>query len=163
MRRVAEIGAAMLDALTEAHRARIVHRDIKPDNVLLAKDRVVLTDFGIAHLADATTKLSRSGIVIGTPHYMAPEQLKGKHPTAANDVWALGATLYHAVEGRPRSTRTGCTPWPWPSSPARTRPHRPAVHAGPLAPVLDAFLTKDPGARFLDCRRGLRPVTASRE
>ncbi|MFJ4217332.1 serine/threonine-protein kinase, partial [Streptomyces hydrogenans] len=101
VRRVAEIGAAVLDALTEAHAARIVHRDIKPDNVLLARDRVVLTDFGIAHLADATTKLSHSGIVIGTPQYMPPEQLDGKRPTPANDLWALGATLYHAVEGRP--------------------------------------------------------------
>ena len=101
VRRVAEIGAIVLDALAEAHRSRIVHRDIKPDNVLLTKDRVVLTDFGIAHLADATTKLSRSGMVIGTPQYMPPEQLEGKRPTPANDLWALGATLYHAVEGRP--------------------------------------------------------------
>ncbi|GAA3119585.1 hypothetical protein GCM10020254_78330 [Streptomyces goshikiensis] len=101
VRRVAEIGSAMLDALAEAHEARIVHRDIKPDNVLLSKDRVVLTDFGIAHLADVTTKLSHSGMVIGTPQYMPPEQLEGKRPTPANDLWALGATLYHAVEGRP--------------------------------------------------------------
>ncbi|WP_078613452.1 bifunctional serine/threonine-protein kinase/ABC transporter substrate-binding protein [Streptomyces katrae] len=142
--RVAEIGAAMLDALAEAHRARIVHRDIKPDNVLLAKDRVVLTDFGIAHLADATTKLSHSGMVIGTPHYMAPEQLEGKRPTAANDLWALGATLYHAVEGRPPFDAEGLHAL---AVAVFTRPHRPAVHAGPLAPVLDALLTKDPAQR----------------
>ncbi|MEV4196238.1 serine/threonine-protein kinase, partial [Streptomyces toxytricini] len=101
VRRVAEIGAAVLDALAEAHAAQIVHRDIKPDNVLLAKDRVVLTDFGIAHLADSTTRLSHSGLVIGTPQYMPPEQLEGRRPTPANDLWALGATLYHAVEGCP--------------------------------------------------------------
>ncbi|MFE5943954.1 ABC transporter substrate-binding protein [Streptomyces sp. NPDC056480] len=144
VRRVAEIGAAMLDALAEAHRARIVHRDIKPDNVLLTKDRVVLTDFGIAHLADATTKLSHSGIVIGTPQYMPPEQLDGKRPTPANDLWALGATLYHAVEGRPPFEAEGLHAL---AVAVFTSPHRSPVHAGPLTPVLDALLTKDPARR----------------
>ncbi|MFD6549894.1 ABC transporter substrate-binding protein [Streptomyces sp. NPDC058398] len=145
VRRVAQIGAAMLDALAEAHGRRIVHRDIKPDNVLLTKDRVVLTDFGIAHLADATTKLSHSGIVIGTPQYMAPEQLEGKRPTPANDLWALGATLYHAVEGQPPFEAEGLHAL---AVAVFTRPHRPPVHAGPLAPVLDALLTKDPEQRL---------------
>ncbi|MCT4353444.1 bifunctional serine/threonine-protein kinase/ABC transporter substrate-binding protein [Streptomyces sp. Je 1-79] len=144
VRRVAEIGAAMLDALAEAHGARIVHRDIKPDNVLLTKDRVVLTDFGIAHLADATTKLSHSGTVIGTPQYMPPEQLEGKRPTPANDLWALGATLYHAVEGHPPFDADGLHAL---AVAVFTRPHRPPVHAGPLTPVLDALLTKDPAQR----------------
>ncbi|MFD8642680.1 ABC transporter substrate-binding protein [Streptomyces zaomyceticus] len=144
VRRVAEIGAVMLDALAEAHGARIVHRDIKPDNVLLTKDRVVLTDFGIAHLADSTTKLSHSGIVIGTPHYMPPEQLEGKRPTPANDLWALGATLYHAVEGRPPFDAEGLHAL---AVAVFTSPHRPPVHAGPLIPVLDALLTKDPAQR----------------
>ncbi|MFJ9768783.1 ABC transporter substrate-binding protein [Streptomyces erythrochromogenes] len=143
-RRVAEIGAVMLDALAEAHRAGIVHRDIKPDNVLLTKDRVVLTDFGIAHLTDATTRLSHTGIVIGTPQYMPPEQLEGKRPTAANDLWALGATLYHAVEGCPPFDVEGLHAL---AVAVFTRPHRPPVHAGPLAPVLDALLTKDPAQR----------------
>lgn len=142
--RVAEIGSAMLDALAEAHAARIVHRDIKPDNVLLTKDRVVLTDFGIAHLADATTRLSHSGIVIGTPHYMPPEQLEGKRPTPTNDLWALGATLYHAVEGRLPFDAEGIHAL---AVAVFTRPHQPPVHAGPLAPVLDALLTKDPARR----------------
>ncbi|MFJ2598608.1 bifunctional serine/threonine-protein kinase/ABC transporter substrate-binding protein [Streptomyces erythrochromogenes] len=145
VRRVAEIGAAMLDALAEAHRARIVHRDIKPDNVLLTKDRVVLTDFGIAHLTDATTRLSHTGIVIGTPQYMPPEQLEGKRPTPANDLWALGATLYHAVEGCPPFDVEGLHAL---AVAVFTRPHRPPVHAGPLAPVLDALLTKDPAQRI---------------
>ncbi|MGW1775531.1 ABC transporter substrate-binding protein [Streptomyces sp. NPDC002104] len=144
VRRVAEIGAALLGALTEAHGARIIHRDIKPDNVLLSKDRVVLTDFGIAHLADATTKLSQSGTVIGTPHYMPPEQLEGKRPTPANDLWALGATLYHAIEGRPPFEADGLHAL---AVAVFTRPHRPPAHAGPLAPVLDALLTKDPAQR----------------
>ncbi|MFE7098472.1 bifunctional serine/threonine-protein kinase/ABC transporter substrate-binding protein [Streptomyces erythrochromogenes] len=145
VRRVAEIGAAVLDALAEAHRARIVHRDIKPDNVLLTKDRVVLTDFGIAHLTDATTRLSHTGIVIGTPQYMPPEQLEGKRPTPANDLWALGATLYHAVEGCPPFDVEGLHAL---AVAVFTRPHRPPVHAGPLAPVLDALLTKDPAQRI---------------
>ncbi|MFE1289800.1 ABC transporter substrate-binding protein [Streptomyces sp. NPDC058751] len=145
VRRVAEIGVAMLDALAEAHEGRIIHRDIKPDNVLLAKDRVVLTDFGIAHLADATTKLSHSGIVIGTPQYMSPEQLEGRRPTPANDLWALGATLYHAVEGRPPFEAEGLHAL---AVAVFTRPHRPPVHAGPLAPVLEALLTKDPEQRI---------------
>ncbi|WP_329274893.1 bifunctional serine/threonine-protein kinase/ABC transporter substrate-binding protein [Streptomyces sp. NBC_00691] len=145
VRRVAEIGTVLLDALAEAHRARIVHRDIKPDNVLLTKDRVVLTDFGIAHLADATTKLSHSGIVIGTPQYMAPEQLEGKRPTPANDLWALGATLYHAVEGRPPFEVDGLHAL---AVAVFTSPHRPPVHAGPLTPVLDGLLTKDPARRL---------------
>ncbi|MEU9144976.1 bifunctional serine/threonine-protein kinase/ABC transporter substrate-binding protein [Streptomyces sp. NPDC048349] len=144
VQRVAEIGSAVLDALVEAHDARIVHRDIKPDNVLLTKDRVVLTDFGIAHLADATTKLSHSGTVIGTPQYMPPEQLEGKRPTPANDLWALGATLYHAVEGHPPFAAEGLHAL---AVAVFTRPHRPPVHAGPLAPVLDALLTKDPAER----------------
>lgn len=144
VQRVAEIGAAVLDALAEAHAARIIHRDIKPDNVLLTKDRVVLTDFGIAHLADTTTKLSHSGIVIGTPQYMPPEQLEGKRPTPANDLWALGATLYHAVEGHPPFDAEGLHAL---AVAVFTRPHRPPVHAGPLAPVLDALLTKDPAQR----------------
>ncbi|MFE4265097.1 bifunctional serine/threonine-protein kinase/ABC transporter substrate-binding protein [Streptomyces sp. NPDC056883] len=144
VQRVAEIGAALLGALTAAHDARIIHRDIKPDNVLLTKDRVVLTDFGIAHLADATTNLSRSGTVIGTPHYMPPEQLEGKRPTPANDLWALGATLYHAVEGRPPFEADGLHAL---AVAVFTRPHRPPTHAGLLAPVLDALLTKDPAQR----------------
>ncbi|MFE6456728.1 ABC transporter substrate-binding protein [Streptomyces cinereoruber] len=160
VRRVAEIGAAVLDALTEAHAARIVHRDIKPDNVLLAKDRVVLTDFGIAHLADATTKLSHSGTVIGTPQYMPPEQLDGKRPTPANDLWALGATLYHAVEGHPPFEAEGLHAL---AVAVFTRPHRPPVHAGPLAPLLDALLTKDRAERVgaAEAARMLRAVWGS--
>lgn len=119
VQRVAEIGAAMLDALAEAHAARIIHRDIKPDNVLLTKDRVVLTDFGIAHLADATTKLSHSGIVIGTPQYMPPEQLEGKRPTPPTTCGRSAPPCTTPSRDTHRSMWRASTPSPWPCSPAR--------------------------------------------
>ncbi|KUJ66994.1 hypothetical protein ACZ90_31755 [Streptomyces albus subsp. albus] len=144
VRRVAEIGAAMTRALQRAHAAGIVHRDLKPDNVLMMDDRVIITDFGVAHMADATTALTRTGTVIGTPAYMAPEQLEGKPPTAANDLWALGATLYSAVEGEaPFSGDTFsalCIA-------VVTQDPRPALLASGLAPVLAALLAKDPVRR----------------
>ncbi|MFF3066908.1 serine/threonine-protein kinase [Kitasatospora sp. NPDC057936] len=144
-RRVAEIGVAMLKALQQAHAAGIVHRDLKPDNVLLMDERVILTDFGIAHMADATTALTRTGAVIGTPAYMAPEQLEGKPPTPANDLWSLGATLYAAVEGQ--------APFHADTFSALciavvTQPPRPTQRAGALAPVLAGLLTKDPAQRL---------------
>ncbi|WP_159394112.1 serine/threonine-protein kinase [Streptomyces sp. NRRL S-495] len=142
--RVAELGVAMLKALRQAHGAGIVHRDLKPDNVLLMGERVILTDFGIAHMADATTALTRTGAVIGTPAYMAPEQLEGRPAAPANDLWALGATLYSAVEGE--------TPFSGDTFGALcvavvTKEPRPAVRAGALAPLLGALLAKDPAAR----------------
>ncbi|MFF3618601.1 serine/threonine-protein kinase [Streptomyces sp. NPDC002467] len=143
-RRVAEIGVQLLKALGVAHAAGIVHRDLKPDNVLLMDDRVIITDFGIAHVSDATTALTHSGTIIGTPAYMAPEQLEGKPPTPATDLWALGATLYNAVEGAaPFSAETFtalCIA-------IVTQGPRTAERAGPLAGVLAALLTKDPALR----------------
>ncbi|MFF3653049.1 serine/threonine-protein kinase [Streptomyces sp. NPDC002181] len=140
----AGIGLAMLKALRRAHEAGIVHRDLKPDNVLLMDDRVIITDFGIAHMADATTALTRTGTVMGTPAFMAPEQLLGRPPSPANDLWALGATLYAAVEGEaPFSGETFsalCIA-------VATEDPRPALRAGALAPLLAALLTKEPARR----------------
>ncbi|MFV2178276.1 serine/threonine-protein kinase [Actinomadura sp. LOL_016] len=94
---------AMLDALSAAHARGIVHRDVKPANMLLEGPRVLLTDFGIAAVeGDAT--LTRSGTVLGTPAYMSPEQVEGRPVTDASDLWSLGATLYAAVEGTPPFT-----------------------------------------------------------
>lgn len=144
VRRVAEIGASMLKALSRAHASGIVHRDLKPDNVLLMDDRVVITDFGIAHVADATMTLTHTGTLIGTPAYMAPEQLEGEPPTPATDLWSLGATLYSALEGRPPFSADTfsalCVAIVTKEPPVPER-------AGPLAPVLAALLTKDPQAR----------------
>ncbi|TMR27319.1 serine/threonine-protein kinase [Actinomadura geliboluensis] len=142
-RQVAAIGLAMLDALSAAHAQGIVHRDVKPANVLLESGRVVLTDFGIAAVeGDAT--LTRSGAVLGTPAYMSPEQVHGQTATPASDLWALGATLYRAVEGR--------TPFTAPSHGAlfiaiATGEPAPPQCGGPLARLLDGLLRKDPADR----------------
>ncbi|MFF8373133.1 serine/threonine-protein kinase [Streptomyces lydicus] len=111
--RVAEIGAAVLDALAAAHAAGVVHRDVKPDNILLAGRRVVLTDFGIAGVADRTTALTGTGMAMGTPTYLAPEQLDGKPATAASDPWSLGATpkgqvISHLLALADRHLRQSC-------------------------------------------------------
>lgn len=144
VRRVAEIGAAILKALQLAHAAGIVHRDLKPDNVLLMGDRVIITDFGIAHMADATTALTRTGAVIGTPSYMSPEQLEGRPPAPAGDLWSLGATLYSAVEGAPAfhgDTFSALV------IAVVTKEPRPPLRAGALQPLLAALMTKDPARR----------------
>jgi len=142
--RAAEIGAKIADALAHAHAAGIVHRDLKPDNVLLAGDRVVVTDFGIARMIDQASRLTSTGTVIGTLHYMAPEQLEGRQVDAAADLWSLGATLYTTIEGQP--------PFDGPSRTAvvaaiLAKDPAPPAHAGPLTGVLAALLAKDPAQR----------------
>ncbi|WP_024754691.1 WD40 repeat domain-containing serine/threonine protein kinase [Streptomyces exfoliatus] len=142
--RTAAVAATLVDALGHAHAAGIVHRDLKPDNVLLAGDRPVITDFGIARVMDSTQQLTRTNTVIGTPQFMPPEQLEGKTVDTSADMWALGATLYATVEGRP--------PFDGPSLTALivavlTRPLPRAVHAGPLAELLSALMSKSPQER----------------
>ncbi|WP_206061901.1 serine/threonine-protein kinase, partial [Nonomuraea basaltis] len=144
VQRVTEIGASVLDALTTAHTAGVVHRDVKPDNILLSGRRVVLTDFGIAGVTDATMALTSTGMIVGTPSYLAPEQLDGKQATAASDLWSLGVTLYAAVEGEPPFSGNTLTAL---YVAILTREPRQARRAGALTPVLASLLKKDPGQR----------------
>uniref|UniRef100_UPI0011773393 serine/threonine-protein kinase n=1 Tax=Crossiella equi TaxID=130796 RepID=UPI0011773393 len=96
----ARIGLSVLEALDTAHHRGILHRDVKPANVMVRDDgRVFLTDFGVARLTEAETAAT-TGALHGSPGYLAPERLKGQLPRPASDLWSLGATLYTAVEGR---------------------------------------------------------------
>ncbi|MGW1746069.1 serine/threonine-protein kinase [Streptomyces sp. NPDC002092] len=140
----ARIGLWVLRALRAAHAAGVLHRDVKPGNVLIGDDgRVLLTDFGIAQIEGDTT-ITRTGEVVGSVDYLAPERVRGHDPGPASDLWALGATLYTAVEGRSPFRRTS------PLSTMQAVVEENAAdpqHAGPLGPVMAALLHKDPAAR----------------
>ncbi|WP_051712466.1 serine/threonine-protein kinase [Spirillospora albida] len=144
-RRVAEIGLQMLAALKHAHEKGILHRDVKPSNVLITDaGRVVLTDFGIAQVeGDAT--LTQTGLVMGSPAYIPPERAQGERAVPASDLWALGATLYAAVEGRSPYERSDAM-----SSlqAALTEPVPPPRNAGPLSRVLEGLLARQPVHRM---------------
>ena len=157
---VARIGAEIASALAAAHRAGIVHRDVKPGNVLIAEDGAAnITDFGISH-ALGDVALTSTGMVTGTPAYLSPEVARGSESTFAADVFSLGATLYAAVEGAP--------PFGTDENPMATLhkvasgqvipPHR----AGPLGPLLTRMLAADPGARpaMIDVARTLAALHA---
>ncbi|WP_433442001.1 serine/threonine-protein kinase [Nonomuraea sp. CA-141351] len=157
-KRVAEIGLAVLDALHRAHEAGVLHRDVKPENVLLADDgRVVLTDFGIATL-ETETQLTVTGLA-GTPAFIAPERLKGLPARRESDLWSLGATLYTAVEGRSPHERGMALAT---MHAVLTDEPDPMPHAGPLADVISGLLLKEPVQRltYEEAQRMLRQVIA---
>jgi tRNA A-37 threonylcarbamoyl transferase component Bud32 len=144
-RRVAELGRQTLAALRAAHGIGILHRDVKPSNVLITEDgRVVLTDFGIAYIEGDTT-LTQTGLIVGSPAYLAPERAKGERAVPASDLWALGATLYAACEGRPPYQRTDAVSV---LAAILTEDPAPSRNAGPLRPVLHGLLQRDPGHRM---------------
>ncbi|NUR87736.1 MAG: serine/threonine protein kinase, partial [Nonomuraea sp.] len=142
---VAAIGLEVLEALRAAHEAGVLHRDVKPDNVLLAEDgRAVLTDFGIATTEDEV-QVTRTGEVVGTPAYMAPERAAGAKAVPASDLWSLGATLFYAVEAvSPFGRDTALTTL---GAVMHAEPP-PMGRSGVLAPVLSALLRKDPVERM---------------
>jgi hypothetical protein len=159
-RRTAEVGLCVLGALEAAHQQGIVHRDVKPGNVLLGTDgRVVLTDFGIATFT-GDSSITSTGLLLGSPSYIAPERARGEVPGPPSDLWSLGATLFTAVEGRPPYDKGEPLPT---MTEVVTGDHAPFVAAGSLAPVLDGLLDKDPSRRHdgPTARAGLERVIAA--
>lgn len=157
--RAAHIGAEVLAALRSAHDAGVLHRDVKPGNVLIGNDgRVVLTDFGIA-MVEGTSALTMTGELIGSPDYLAPERALGQAAGPASDLWALGVMLYATVEGStpfrqdtPLSTLRAVVDEELP----------PPRRAGALAPVIEGLLRKNPADRIsaAEADRMLREVAA---
>ncbi|MFF0566772.1 serine/threonine-protein kinase [Streptomyces sp. NPDC004041] len=165
-REAARIGLHVLSALRAAHGAGVLHRDVKPGNVLLARDgQVLLTDFGIAAIEGDST-ITRTGELVGSIDYLAPERVRGGDPGPASDLWSLGATLYAAVEGASPFRRTS----PISTMQAVVTEEPPApVNAGPLGAVITALLRKDPAERptaaqteqmLLDAMEGREPRAA---
>ncbi|MFH9422306.1 serine/threonine-protein kinase [Streptomyces sp. NPDC017529] len=144
-RRAAAIGAEVLAALRVAHEAGVLHRDVKPGNVLLSNEgRVVLTDFGIARVAGSAA-LTMTGELVGSPEFLAPERALGQQAGPESDLWSLGVTLYAAVEGHspfrqgtPLTTLRAVVDEQLP----------PPRQAGPLTPVVEGLLRKDPRERL---------------
>src|SRR5215472_4068501 len=143
--RAAQLGLGLLDALSAAHAAGVLHRDVKPSNVLISPDgKAVLTDFGIA-MIQGDPGLTQAGMVVGTPGFSPPERVRGGPATRASDLWSLGATLYAAVEGRGPFDRAGGSSAIVASIATESAPRAPS--AGPLAPVIEALLKADPAER----------------
>ncbi|MDX2765126.1 serine/threonine-protein kinase [Streptomyces europaeiscabiei] len=145
VRDAARIGLDVLGALEAAHAAGVLHRDVKPDNVLLGRhDRVVLADFGIAQI-EGETNLTDTGGFVGSPEYIAPERVLGQRPGPASDLWSLGVVLYAATEGVSPFRRSN-TPATL-QSVLNATPAAPASATGPLAEAINGLLQKDPARR----------------
>ncbi|WP_243725467.1 serine/threonine-protein kinase [Actinomadura rubrisoli] len=143
--RAARIGRQIAGALGAAHAAGILHRDVKPGNVLVGPgDRAVLSDFGIA-VIEGDAGLTQPGTLLGSPAYIAPERIRGEPALPASDLWALGATLFAAVTGRPPFQRDDPV-----AVFGAVLSEEPVVppYAGPLRPVLEGLLDKDPERRL---------------
>ncbi len=158
---VARIGLALLYALTAAHQAGVLHRDVKPGNVLLANDgRIMLTDFGLATFDEAGLHLTQTGVVYGSPQFIAPERAHDGSSSIAADLWSLGATMYAAVEGRSPYARSSS--YATLAALATTTPD-PPLHAGVLTPILGGLLIRNPKNRMNadEVRRRLERIIAA--
>ncbi len=169
----AQLGLSLLDALSTAHAAGVLHRDVKPSNVLISPEgKAILTDFGIATV-QGDPAMTQTGMVVGTPGFSPPERVRGADATPASDLWSLGATLYAAVEGRGPFDRAGGSAAIVAS--IATEPAPKAPSAGPLASVIDMLLRADPAERpdtattsrllttaWADARRGGHLAAGSR-
>ena len=143
--RAADAGRQLLAALATAHSAGVLHRDVKPSNVLLAGNgRAVLTDFGIATF-QGDPKLTQTGMVMGSPGFTAPERIQGNPATPASDLWSLGATLYAAVEGHGPFDQAGGAITTMSAIINSDPPSAPS--AGGLGAVIDALLRRKPADR----------------
>ncbi|WP_030232571.1 serine/threonine-protein kinase [Streptomyces sp. NRRL S-350] len=143
--RAAEIALDVLGVLIAAHALGILHRDVKPSNVLIGDDgRVVLTDFGIASV-EGDASVTSTGMLVGAPSYISPERARGQKPGPPADLWSLGGTLYAMVEGRPPYDRGSALAT---LTAVMTEDLAVPVNAGGLRPVIEGLLEKDPAARL---------------
>ena len=144
-RRAAEVARQLLSALSVAHAAGVLHRDVKPSNVLLGSDdRAVLTDFGIATF-QGDPRITQTGMVMGSPGFTAPERIRGEDASPASDLWSLGATLFAAIEGHGPFERRGGAITTMSAIINEDAPEAPA--AGALGPVITALLRREPADR----------------